>query len=134
MLEFGNCRGEGAEHLNAALLRLLSNSTNIFSRVLEGNVETTKHRRTWGHKPRLVGENRDNNSRRKEMSQTKGVAKRMSALDATWSHMKLLMYGTPVAAVEAVASADIASTRPTILRPSDWLCYDQRCRNFKQYL
>ncbi|GFX66275.1 hypothetical protein TNCV_342491 [Trichonephila clavipes] len=46
--------------------RVLPNSTYKFKRVITGSRRTTIHQRTWCRKPRLVDENRNNNSRQEE--------------------------------------------------------------------
>ncbi|GFU48996.1 uncharacterized protein TNCV_2332901 [Trichonephila clavipes] len=77
--------------------------------------------RTWGCKPRLVGENRDNSSRR-WIGRGGPIARpphspSLNPFDFFfWGHLKALVYETLVAIVEdlttriVVTSADIAST------------------------
>ncbi|GFY06972.1 hypothetical protein TNCV_4090741 [Trichonephila clavipes] len=46
--------------------RVLPISTDKFSGVIVCLMGMTNHQRTWGRKPRLVGENRDSSSRRED--------------------------------------------------------------------
>ncbi|GFX14245.1 uncharacterized protein TNCV_1767391 [Trichonephila clavipes] len=45
------------------MYKVLPNSSDKFRKVILGRMGTANHHRTWGHKPSLVGENRDNISR-----------------------------------------------------------------------